>query len=279
MVNARIRLLSIATLALSSFVLHAQTSQQIIQQVVDAEHEADEKDHSQWIYLEAMDKPKERILQWVANTPQGDIRRVLEKNDQKLPEDRQRALIEEFLHDGKAQKKQLAEANHDAKQIDDLLKLLPVAFIWTQTGATSTSTSLHFEPSPNFHPPTREARVFCSMSGDLVADNQQHRVRSIRGHLTREVTFGGGLLGKLKEGSSFSLEQRQVGPSLWQLTEIHVHLQGSALLFKSVSLQEDDERSHFEQELSTVTFDQAVAGLMRYPEIDHTQYRVANKAN
>jgi hypothetical protein len=267
MMKDKVRFFWIGILALSFFVAHAQSPQQVIQQVVDAEHAADLNDHSQWIYLERSDKPKEHIVQWVATTPQGEVRRLLEKNDQKLPEDRQRDLIQSFLRDTHAQRKQVAETNHDYQQIDDLLRLLPVAFVWTQTGATATNTSLHFEPAPKFHPPTREARVFSSMSGDLVADNAQHRVRSIQGHLTREVTFGGGLLGKLKEGSSFSLEQEQVGESLWQLTAIHVHLEGSALLFKSVSLQEDDRRSRFAQEDSSVSLNHAADGVMSQPVV------------
>ena len=223
----------------------AQTPQQIIQQAVNAERTADQNDHSNWIYLEESDKPKEHVLQWVAATQQGNVERVLERDARQLPESEQRELIQKYLHDSRAQKKQIEEDNHDNKQIDDLLKLLPEAFIWTQTGATATTTSLHFDPAPNFHPPTREARVFSSMTGDLVVDNQQHRICKVKGHLMHDVTFGGGLLGRLKERSSFALEQQQVGPSLWELTAIHVHLEGNALLFKSVSLQQDDKRSKF----------------------------------
>ena len=153
------------------------------------------------------------------------------------------------------------------QQIDDLLKLLPAAFIWTQTGATPTTTSLHFEPAPDFHPPTREARVFSSMTGDLVVDNQQHRICKIKGHLIHDVTFGGGLLGRLKERSSFALEQQQVGPSLWELTAIHVHLEGNALLFKSVSLQEDDKRSRYQSEPAGRTLEQAATAVMSQPEL------------
>jgi hypothetical protein len=261
----RSRLLYFAVLASIPLAAPAQTPQQIIQQVVDAEHDADLHDHSQWTYLEQSDKPHEHLVQWVATTPQGDVQRVLIRNGQKLPEDQQRGMIQKFMHDSHAQKKQLNELAHDNQQIDDLLKLLPAAFVWTQTGSNETSTTLHFEPAPAFHPPTREARVFSSMAGDLVADNTQHRVLSIHGHLMREVTFGGGLLGKLKEGSTFSLEQSQVGTSLWQLTAIHVHLVGSALLFKSVSLEEDDLRSQFEQEPATVTLDNAATGVMSRP--------------
>jgi len=253
--------------ALSFSTVHAQTPQQIIQQAVDTERTADQNDHSNWIYLEESDTPKVHILQWVAATQRGNVERVLEKDARELPEAEQQELIQKYLHDSRAQKKQIEEANHDNQQIDDLLKLLPAAFIWTETGATTTTTSLHFEPSPSFHPPTREARVFSSMTGDLVVDNQQHRICKVKGHLIHDVTFGGGLLGRLKERSSFALEQQQVGPSLWELTAIHVHLEGNALLFKSVSLQQDDKRSRFQPEVANITLEQASTSVMSEPEL------------
>jgi hypothetical protein len=105
------------------------------------------------------------------------------------------------------------------------------------------------------------------MTGDLVVDNQQHRICKIKGHLFHDVTFGGGLLGRLKEKSSFALEQQQVGPSIWELSQIHVHLEGNALLFKSVSLQQDDKRSRFQPEPGDVTLDQAANLVMGEPNL------------
>jgi hypothetical protein len=258
-------ILCCSALSLPLATLHAQAPDAILRQAVDSERAANHNDHSHWIYLEETRKPKEHLVQWVAATDQGDVPRVIEKDGQKIPDPQQRDAIQKYLHDPKAQKKQVAETSHDNQQVDDLLKLLPDAFVWTETKATATDTFLHFEPAPNYHPPTREARVFSGMAGDLVIDNQQHRIRSMNGRLVREVTFGGGLLGKLKEGSSFSLEQAQVAPSLWQLTELSVHLQGNALLFKSISLQEEDKRTQFAPEPATVTLDQAAATIMNPP--------------
>jgi len=260
-------LLWIGICALSA--ARAQTPQQIIQQVVDTQHESDEQDHSQWLYLEKICKPKEQILQTVASTPQGEVQLVLERNGEKLTASQQSDLIRDFLHDPRAQKIQVAETNHDLMQLDDLLQLLPHGFVWTQTGANATTTFLHFEPNPHFRPPTREARVFSSMEGDAIIDSQQHRILSMSGHLMHDVRFGGGILGKLKRGGSFSLEQQQVGPSLWQLTAFDVRLQGDAMLFKSISLQEEDERSDFRPEPSTITLDQAATEVMSQMETAH----------
>ena len=258
-------LLTVALALLPLATAHAQTAQQIVQQVVDTERTENKNDHSLWIYLDHSVKPKEQLLEWVASTPHGDVDRVLVKNGRQLPEGEQQSLIQKFLHDTHAQNKQIEENAHDLQQVDDFLKLLPAGFVWTIVRATPAETTLHFVPDPKFHPPTREARVFAAMTGELIADNQQHRIRSMTGHLIHDVTFGGGFLGRLKEGSSFSLEQQQVGRSLWQLTAIRVHLQGNALLFHSVSLQQDEERSRFTEEPNYTTLDQAAQNVMRQP--------------
>jgi hypothetical protein len=267
MVRGKADLFLAGVLAFGFCTAQAQSPQQIIQQAADTELAADHSDHYNWIFLEESDKPKEHLLQWVAYTQRGSVDRVLEKDDHPLPESEQRDIIQKFLHDPHAQNKQINEAKHDDQQIDDLLKLLPEAFIWTKTGETDTTVSLHFDPAPNFKPPSREARVFSSMTGDLVVDKQQHRICKIKGHLFHDVTFGGGLLGRLKEKSSFALEQQQVAPSIWELTAIHVHLEGNALLFKSVSLQQDDKRSRFQSQPGDESLEQAAIAVMSQPEL------------
>jgi hypothetical protein len=264
-VPRRGKLLVLAILGLPVVLLRAQTPQQLIQQIIDSERTANKNDHSQWIYLDHSVKSKEQLLQWVATTPSGDVNRLLVKDGRGLPEPEQLTLIKKFLHDPHAQKKQMTENAHDYQQVDDLLRLLPAGFVWTVVKTTPDETTLHFVPNPSFKPPTHEARVFAAATGDLVADNHQHRIRSVHGSLLHDVTFGGGLLGRLKQGGSFAIEQQQVAPSLWQLTLIHVHLDGNALLFKSISFQEDDDRSRFTQQPGSPTLDQAAQAVMHQP--------------
>jgi hypothetical protein len=258
-------LLAFVVLALPLAIARAQTPQQIIQQVVDTERAENRNDHSQWVYLEHSVKPKGQVLQWVATTPHGNVNRVLVKDGHELPVPDQQTSIQKFLHDTHAQNKQIAENAHDYQQIDDILRLLPDGFIWTVLRTTPEETTLHFVPNPSFHPPTHEARVFAAATGELIADNRQHRIRSVHGTLVHDVTFGGGLLGRLKQGGSFAIEQQRVTPSLWQLTLIHIHLDGNALLFKSISFQEDDDRSRFTEQPNSVTLDKAAAAALQKP--------------
>ncbi len=255
--------LTLAALALSVVPVSAQTPQQIIQQVAEAERAANRNDHSQWIYLDKSIKPTEQVLRWVATTPQGNVQRVLVKNGSQQPESEQQAGVQHFLGDKREQKKQVAAKAHELKQVDTILSLLPEGFIWTIVKTTPEETTLHFVPNPNFKPPSREAHVLTAATGDLVADNQQHRIRRCNGHLMHDVTFGGGLLGRIKQGSSFAIEQKPAAPSLWQLTLIRVHLDGKVLLFKSLNFQEDNDRSSFTKQPDNPTLDQAAKAVMQ----------------
>ena len=256
---------SLALIA-SCTAVRAQDAREMIQRIVDAEYAAYQNDHSDWVYLQETRQAKHHDVFWVAQTDDGEIQRLVEEDEHPVPLSKQQELIQTFMQSPEARKKQVAEINHDRQQIIALMRLLPAGFIWTQTSANSSVMCFHFEPSPHFHPPTREARVFSGMAGDLIADSRQYRVLSVRGHLIRDVTFGGGLFGRLKQGGFFSIEQDQVGLTLWQLKAVHVHLYGNALLFKSIALEEDDERSNFELEPSAMTLEKAADAVMRRPD-------------
>ncbi len=149
-------ILALAALALPLTLARAQTPQQIIQQVVDTERTENKNDQSRWVYLEHSVKPKEQLLCWVANTPQGNVDRVLVKDGHELAVPEQQTQIQKFVHDPHAQKKQMAENAHDYQQVDDLLRLLPDGFIWTVLKTTPDETTLHFVPNPSL--PSTHAR-------------------------------------------------------------------------------------------------------------------------
>ena len=78
-----------------------------------------------------------------------------------------------------------------------------------------------------------------------MVDKGQHRIQSIKGALTDDVKFGWGLFGRMKKGGTFEVERRELAPGVWQITESHVHIEGHALLFKTIGEQEDDVKCEF----------------------------------
>ena len=241
---------------------HAQNPErrdpkEIVQQAVNTELAANSNDHSRWLYYEVDRKPRNSVTQWVAETPQGELRRVLKQNGQEFPADQQRKKMDSFIRDRSAQAQQKKAGQNDDQQATELLKLLPDAFIWTSAGSRDGNTSLHFKPNSKFHPPNREARVFAAMEGDMTVNDAQHRIVSLKGRLIRDVKFGGGLLATLRAGGTFDVERREIGPKRWQITETHVHIDGHTLFFKSISEQEDNIKSKFVRLPDNVSFQQA----------------------
>ena len=240
-----------------------EDAKQIVQQVVKAELAANDNDHSRWLYFDVDKKPKDEVTQWVAQTPKGDLHRVMKQNGQEFPAAQQRKKMDEFICDANAQAQQRKAGQHDDQQATDLTKLLPDAFAWTITDSHDGNTVLHFKPDPKFHAPNREARVFAAMEGDMTVNDAQHRIVSLKGHLVRYVKFGGGLFATLKAGGTFDVERREIGENEWQITETHVHIEGHALFFKSISEQEDEEKSKFKRLPDNISFQQAEQELLK----------------
>ncbi len=242
-----------------------QDAKQIVQQAVHAELLADRDDHSHWLYFDVDRKPKNSVTQWVAQTSKGNLYRVLERDSRKLPAPEQQGMMDGFVRSSGEQARQLKASRHDDEQAAELLKLLPGAFVWSSSGSHGHGgvTVLHFKPDASFRSPDREARVFAAMEGDMTVDDAQHRIVSLKGRLTRDVKFGGGLFAELKAGGSFDVERREVGKAVWQITETHVHIQGHALLFKSIAEQEDEVKTKFQQLPDDVSLEQAQKELLR----------------
>jgi len=239
----------------------AQDARQFVQQAVNTELAKDQADHSHWLYFEDDRQADHPVKQWVAETANGSLRREVQVGGQVLSSDEQRHRVESFLADPSAQTKRRKGEQHDDRQATEMLEMLPRAFIWTNEGKKGSNTVLHFKPDPSFHPPDLEARVFAAMEGEMLVDTGQHRIASLKGKLIEEVKIFGGLLGKLDAGGTFDVERRQTGESVWQITETHVHIQGHALIFHTISEQEDDVKTDFKPLPADVTMQQAKSEL------------------
>ncbi len=235
----------------------------IVQQAVKTEVAADAADHTHWLYHEVDRKPDANVEQWVAEANKGQLTRLVKKNGVPVSKAAQRNGMNEFIQSADAQAKQRKADEHDDEQASEMLKMLPGAFLWTKTGEQGNNMVLHFKPNPQFHPPTRQARVFAAMAGEMKVDKTQHRIVSLKGRMIHDVKFWGGALGSLQAGGSFDVERRNTGGGEWQITETHIHIRGRALIFKSISEEEDDVKSQFKQLSGNISLENAESLLMK----------------
>lgn len=241
---------------------NAQSVEQLVTEAVNTELRADAQDHTHWLYYEVDQTPGNNVKQWVAQTSQGSVTCVINNNGQKVNRQQQSSAISTFISSPAAQAKQRRGSQHDDRQAAQMLRMLPQAFIWTKGETHNGETVFHFKPNPNFNPPSWQGRVFAAMAGDMTVDDAQHRIVMLKGTLIHDVKFFFGIFGNLMSGGTFTVERQQVAPGVWQITQAHIHIQGHALLFKSISDQEDDVKWKFKQLPDNISFAQAKSLLL-----------------
>jgi hypothetical protein len=221
-----------------------------VKTTVQNELKAIDNDHTHWMYLTDTRKDGAMVTEQVVETPHGNLMRNVARNGKPLSPDEQKQAdekVQKFISDTGAQQKQRQDLDQDAHKTRQLLAMLPDALTYTYAGRQGNRTRLTFKPNPDFHPPSREAKVFHAMEGQMVIDAREHRLVEFSGHLTQPVKFGGGLLGDLDPGGSFDVRQQEVGPGHWEISLLKVNIKGKALLFKTISEQQNERDTRFKR--------------------------------
>ena len=235
--------------------------QELVTQVVHNELEANQNDHTHWMYRDSDTLPAKKTVKLVVETPQGTVSKLIRLNDHPLTPQQQaedQARMERVLTDPSVIARQRKNSAHDDQQSVSLMKMLPDAFLWTYTGESNGEINLDFKPNPAFQPPTYASRVFAAMAGQAVVDAKQKRVKVLSGKLVQPVEFGWGLFGKMDQGGTFRIVRSHVAPGIWEITETHVHIQGHMLIFKSINEQEDEISSDYQRAPASMTLREAI---------------------
>jgi hypothetical protein len=237
------------------------SANEFVRQVIANEIKAENQDHSHWAYRLQTEKTGRTEIDQVVETKGGNLQLPVSINGRPLTaKQKQQASLhlEKLVHNPDALRRSLREEDEDTARTQNLLKLLPDAFIFSYDGpGAGDLVKVKFSPNPHFRPPSRDAQVFHAMEGEMTGDSRQLRLAEISGHLIHEVKFGGGLLGHLDKGGQFSVKQEQVSPGLWELTALNVQMRGKALFFKTISVQQKMLRSRFRRVSDDLTVAQA----------------------
>lgn len=242
-------------LTVESGVAQSQSSSQIspatlVKSVIYNETHPSNSQTAHWKYRLEKTSDGKQETRTVIETQSGSLDRLLAVAGKPLTDIQQAEeakRIFRFSHSPEEQRKAEQARQKDADQCNAIFKMIPDAFIFQQTGQSGDAVRLSFTPNPQFQPPSREGKVLQHMTGEMWVSASQKRLISIDGRLTSEVKFGGGLLGHLEKGGQFMVKRTEVAPNDWEVTELTVNMQGKALLFKSISVQQKELHSNFER--------------------------------
>jgi hypothetical protein len=113
-------------------------------------------------------------------------------------------------------------------------------------GAQSSHSYTKFllEPDPDYRPPTRLAVTFQHIRAVLWIDESQAQFVRLEGDITSDITFGGGIVGKVYRGGHFTMEQSEVAPEVWLPTLYTYDVDGRKFVV-GFGIHERTEVSHY----------------------------------
>ena len=244
---------------------HSISANELVRKMVD--HELAAAQHpAHWMYLSRKEEGGKVTLRQEIQTKHVGLERLLAVNGatlnsaERAKEDKRLA---DLVGDAGALEKIKQEQFEDKVKAQKMLELLPRAFLYEYAGHEGELIHLRFRPNPAFKPPTREARVFHAMEGEMWVHEDQMRLAKMSGRLKDEVNFGFGILGHLDKGGRFEIEQSEVSPRIWEMTSMRVDMRGRALIFATIKSQERETMSQFERVPDELTVAKAADLMMR----------------
>jgi hypothetical protein len=201
----------------------------------------------------------------IIETKDGDVARLVAVNDQPLTPEKakaERARLDNLLAHPELQTRRHKKEQEDSSRSNEMIRLLPDAFLYTYRGIVNTANGpayrLSFQPNQNFIPPDREAQVYHGMAGELWINVAEKRMSKLDAHLISDVDFGWGIVGRLFKGGTILVEQQDVGGGHWESAHLKLNLNGKILMFKNLVIRSTEDGSDYKPVSNTLTYQDAI---------------------
>jgi len=119
-----------------------------------------------------------------------------------------------------------------------------VKWVGAETKNGRACDVFELDPNPQFHPHSMFEDAFLHVMAKVWVDQQQTQIVRGEVHVLSDISFGGGILGKLYKGGSVVMEQEEVAPGIWLPTRYEYDFSGRKFLF-SFEQHQAIEASHY----------------------------------
>ena len=201
----------------------------------------------------------------VIETSGGRADKVIQFNDQPLAPDqraKQDQRLRKLLSDNKVVRHEMEEQRAEAARRIRMLRAFASAFTFQAKGEEAGLLKFSFRPNGSFTPEDRETAVYRGMEGTVWIEPEQKRLVRIDGVLTKDVSFGWGIFGRLHKGGHYFIEQTQVAPGIWRTTSLDLELKMRVFL-QSTRILRRERNSQFEPTPQGTTYKEAIEQLLQ----------------
>ena len=252
----------------SSFAYHEQVSaQDLVGRAMRAQFAA-QGDVSRFEYLQTQLERRDTRTYRIVESDAGGVQRLIAINDQELtPKQREHEeqWLDKLVLDPTIQRERQRDDAEEEARRQKLIAVLGKAFLYEIEGTERGGevVRLHFRPNPQFHADSREAKVCAGLEGTMWIDEFEQRFTRAEGTLVRGVDFGWGLFGRLDKGGHFAIEQTEVDPGVWRITDLDVSFRGTMLIFKTLNIRVREHSFKFNRVPDHLSLQDAVERLRR----------------
>jgi hypothetical protein len=214
-----------------------------------------------WSYTAERHVDNHIFLERVIETVDGPVRHLLRVDGHpptpaqiKEEDDRHQELLKSSAGRRALQK----QRDDDDKTMEELLRIIPEAFVFEDQGKEGESERIAFHPNPGFKPKTYEQRIVHALNGMVFIDLHDKRIVRLSGSLESRVEFGYGLIGHVDQGGTTEFMRVRLSPQVWKTSAEKIDLDGRFVMLKTISKHQDESRTGFEPVAPDTTFAQAL---------------------
>src|ERR1700719_698126 len=120
-----------------------------------------------------------------------------------------------------------------AELIDSMREGLLRKWVGQETINGHLCDVIQLDPNPEFHPRSTLQEAIAHVTAKIWVDNTQNQLIRAEAHVIRDISFGGGILGKLYRGGVFAFDQSEVAPGVWLPTRYQYDYTARKFLFTS----------------------------------------------
>jgi hypothetical protein len=241
--------------------LPSQTAEELIGEACRNELQQREK-RTLWSYVAERRSNNHVFREQVIETVDAPVRHLLAVDgsaptsmQMKEEHDRHQELLNDVSQRHALQKQQ----DDDDKKMEELLRIIPEAFVFEDLGKDGQSERIAFHPNPGFKPKTYEQRILHALDGIIFIDLRDKRIAHFSGSLGTRVKFGYGLIGHVEQGGTTEITRVLLSPGVWKTSAEKIDIDGRFVMLKTINKHQDESRTAFEPVAPDTTLGQALS--------------------
>ena len=138
------------------------------------------------------------------------------------PDDAKGKAARDKYEKRKRDRAQFVDATHDA--------FLP-KWVGRETMNGRACDIFELNPNPAYHPRSMFQSALAHVTAKIWVDHDADQIVRGEAHVTADISFGGGILGKLYRGGVVSMDQAEIAPGIWLPTLYQYDFSGRKFMF------------------------------------------------